>query len=96
MGATASQFAKTLNTMAFPPHESRTLSSYLDFDKNVDYGIKTNVRGEKGTLSNPPVPEVQPLTAPNPFVECGENTASLAKHHAADAGERIITKPLDE
>ncbi|CAI5742841.1 unnamed protein product [Hyaloperonospora brassicae] len=57
--------------MALPPNESWTLSSYLDFDEDVDY-------------------------APNPFVERGDTTAPVAKHHTTDAGENTITNPLDE
>ena len=62
----------------------------------MHYGSDINVHGDGGTLSNPPVPELQPLTAPNPFVERGETTAPVERLHAADAGEIIITNPLDE
>ena len=81
--------------MTSPPHESTNLSSYLGIYEEVDYGSNTNVHGDEGTLSDPPVPEFRPLTAPNSFVERGETTAPVAQHHAADAGERIITNSLD-
>ena len=82
--------------MISPPHESQTLSSYVDFDEDVDYGSKTNAHGDEGTLSSLPVPEVRPLTATNPFVKRGETTAPVAQHHATDTGERIITNLFDE
>ena len=51
------QGQKTRSTMSSPPHESTTLSAYLDLDEKVDYGSDTNVPGDEGTLYNPPVPE---------------------------------------
>ena len=80
--------------MALPLHESTTLYSYLSIDEEEDYRSYTNVHRDEGTLSSSPVPEVRPLTAPNPFVERGEITALVAQHHATDAGERITTNPL--
>ena len=82
--------------MASPPYESPTLSSYLGIDVEEDYGSDTDVRGEERTMSNSPVQEASPHTAPNPFAERGETTALEAQHHATDAGEHIITNPLDE
>ena len=61
--------------MASPPNESRTLSSYLDFDEDVDYGSDTSVPGDDGISSHSAVSEARPVTAPNPFVERGETTA---------------------
>ena len=89
-------FAKTLNTMASPPHESPTLSPYLGLDEELDYGGDIDVLGDERTFSNPSVSEVRPLSAPNPFAERGETTAPMAQHLATDAGEHIITNPLDE
>ena len=82
--------------MASTPHKNRTLSSYLEFDEDVDYGSDTNVHGDEGTLFNPTLPDKRPLTAPNPFVERGETTVPVAQRHETGAGERIITKPIDE
>ena len=82
--------------MALPPNESRTLSSYLDFDEDVDYGSDTSVHGDDGISSHSAVPEARPLTASNPFVERGDITAPVAQHHTTDADENIITNPLDE
>ena len=82
--------------MASPPHESPTLSSYLGLDEELDCGSDTDVHGNKWTLSNLPVSEVRTLSATNPFVERGETTASMVQHHAADAGEHIVTNLLDE
>ena len=62
----------------------------------MDYGSDTGVHGDERTLSNPPVPELRPLSAPNPFAERGKTTAPIAQHHATNAGEHIITNPLDE
>ena len=47
-------------------------------------------------MSNSPVQEASPHTAPNPFAERGETTALEVQHHATDTGEHIITNPLDE
>ena len=82
--------------MASPPHESRTLSSYLDFDEDVDYGSDTSVPGDDGISSHSAVSKARPLTAPNPFAERGETTAPGAQHHTTDSDENIITNPLDE
>ena len=82
--------------MASPPHESPTLSSYLGINVEEDYGSDTDVRGEERTMSNSPVQEASPHTAPNPFAERSETTALETQHHATDAGEHIITNPLDE
>ena len=87
---------KARNTMASPPHESPTLSSYLGINVEEDYGSDTDVRGEERTMSNSPVQEASPHTAPNPLAERGETTALEAQHHTTDAGEHIITNPLDE
>ena len=78
------------------PNESRILSSYLDFDEDVDYGNDTKVPGDEGISSHSPVPEVRPLSAPKSFVERGETTAPVVQHHTTDGGEHIITNPLDE
>ncbi|CAI5712939.1 unnamed protein product [Hyaloperonospora brassicae] len=67
--------------MALPPNESRSLSSYLDFDDDVDYGSDTSVHGDDGISSHSAVTEAHPHTASIPFVERDEN---------------IITNPLDE
>ena len=82
--------------MASPPNESRTLSSYLDFDEDVNYGSDTRVPGDDGISSHSAVSEDRPLTAPNLFVERGETTAPGAQHHTTDADENMITNPLDE
>ena len=82
--------------MASPPHESRTLSSYLDFDEDVDYGSDTNVPGDDGISSHSAVSEARPLTAPNTFANRGGTTAPVAQHHTTGADENIITNPLDE
>ena len=94
--------------MASAPNESQTLSSYLDFDEDVDYGSDTSVPGDDGISSHSAVFEARPLTAPNPFVERGETTAPNpfvergettapgVQHHTTDADENIITNPLDE
>ena len=82
--------------MESPPNESRTLSSYLDFDEDVDYGSDTSVPGYDGISSHSAVSDARPQTAPNPFVERGETTAPGAQHHTTDADENIITNPLDE
>ena len=82
--------------MASPPNESRTLSSYVDFDEDVDYVSDTNVPEDEGISSYSAVSEARPNTALNPFVERGETTALVAQHHTTDAGEHIITNPLDE
>ena len=39
--------------------------------------------------------KVRPLTAPNLLVKRDETAAPVAQHHAADAGERIITNLLN-
>ena len=82
--------------MASPPYESPTLSSFLGIDVEEDYGSDTDVRGEERTMYNSPVQEASPHTAPNPFAERSETTALETQHHATDAGEHIITNPLDE
>ena len=82
--------------MTSQPHESHNLFSYLDLEEDLDYDSDSTVHVDEGTLFKLPVPEVRPLTASNPFVERGETTAPVAKHDATDAGERIITNPLDE
>ena len=82
--------------MASPPNESSTLSSYLGIDVEEDYGSDTDVLSEERTMSGSPVQEASPYTAPNPFAERGETTAVEAQHYATDAGEHIITNPLDE
>ena len=82
--------------MASPSNESRTLSSYLDFDEDVDYGSDNSVPGDDGISSHSAVSEARPLTAPNPFVERGETKAPGTQHHTTDADENIITNPLDE
>ncbi|CAI5733685.1 unnamed protein product [Peronospora destructor] len=82
--------------MASPPHESSTLSSYLGIDVEVDYGSDTDVHGEERTMSDSPVQEASPHTAPNPFAERGEATAPSAQHQTLIVGDAIITNPLDE
>ena len=82
--------------MESPPNESRTVSSYLDFDEDVDNVSDTSVPGDDGISSHSAVSEARPLTAPNPFVERGETTAPGARYHTTDADENIITNPLDE
>ena len=82
--------------MASPPNESRTLSSYVDFDEDVDYGSDINVPGDDAISSHSAVSMARPLTSPNPFVERGETTEQVAQHHTTYAGEHIITNPLDE
>ena len=62
----------------------------------VENGGYTDVHGDEETLSNPAVPEVLPVTAPNPFIERGETKAPAAQHHAIDAGQKFIINPLDE
>ena len=89
-------FAKTINTMPSPPREFPTLSSYLGLDEEVIFGSDTNVCSEEIKMSNPTVPEVRPLSAPNPFVKRREATATMAQHHETDAGEHLIIKQLDE
>ena len=88
--ALASRFAKAIFTIASPFHEYWTLSSYLDFDEEVDYGSATSVHEDEGTLINSPLTEERPFTAPIPFVERAETIAPVAQHHATDAGEHII------
>ena len=56
---------KTRNTMASPPPEAPTLSSYLGIDVEEDYGSDTDVLGEERTMSDSPVQETTPHTAPN-------------------------------
>ena len=87
---------KAQNTMASPPNESVTLSSYLGIDVEEGYGSDTDVRGEERTMSNSPVQEALPHTAPNTVAERVETTALEAQHHATDAGGRTITNSLDE
>ena len=82
--------------MASPPHESRTLSSYIGFDEKVEYILNTNVRGEERTTSNPPVLEAKPHTTPRHFAERGEDNAPSAQHQTPDVGNASITDPLDE
>ena len=82
--------------MASPPNESRTLSSYLDFDEDVNCGSDTSVPGDDGISSHSAVSEAQPITVPNSFVERGKTTAPGAQHHTTYADENIITNPLDE
>ena len=48
--------------MASPLRKSPTISSYLGLDEEVDYGSDTDVHVDEGTLSNPPVPDVRPLS----------------------------------
>ena len=81
--------------MASLPHESRTLSSYLDFDEDVDYSSDTSVPGDDGISSHSAVSEARPLTAPNPFAIRGVTTAPGAQHHTTGADENIITNPLE-
>ena len=44
--------------MASLPHETQILSSYLNFDEDVDYGSDNNIHGDKRILFDPPVPKV--------------------------------------
>ena len=82
--------------MASPLNEPRTVSSYLDFDEDVDYGIDTSVPIDDGIPSHFAVSEARPLQEPNPFDERGETTAPGEQHHTTHADENIITNPLDE
>ena len=78
--ATTSRFAKITNTMALPPNESWTLSSYLDSDEEVDYVSDKNVHEDEVKSSHSLVPYEGPLSAPNPFIKRGDITAP-GEHH---------------
>ena len=82
--------------MASSTDESSTLSSYLGIDVEVDYGSDTNVHGEERTMSDSPVQEATPRTAPIPLAESGNASAPLAQHQTPHVGDEIIIKPLDE
>ena len=81
--------------MATPNKESETLHSFLGMEE-VDYGSDTSVQGDKRTMSESPVPEDKPLSAPNPFFECSDANAPSAQHVASVADATNITNPLDE
>ena len=82
--------------MASTPHEFPTLSSYLGLDEELDYGSDVDVHGDERTLSNPPVSEARPFSAPNSLVERIETIALMTRRHAINAGEHIITNPLEK
>ena len=82
--------------MAQPPHGFQTLSSYLDHDEEVKYGSDNSVEVEEGTMSDPHLPEVIPLSAPNPFIKRRKTNAPVTQHDASDTKEIIITNPIDE
>ena len=56
----SSRLYKALYTMTSSPHESQTLSSYLNLDEEVDYGSDTSVDEEEGIMTNTPMPEARP------------------------------------
>ena len=82
--------------MDLPPNESWNISSYIDFDEDVDYGSDINLHGDEETFYNPYVPNVRPLSALNPLVDRGKTNAPTAQNHATFAGEKIIYNPFEE
>ena len=51
--------------MGSPPYESPTPFSYLDIDVEGDYVSEIDVLGKERTMSDSPVQETTPHTAPN-------------------------------
>ena len=81
--------------MTSPHDDSQTLSPYLDFDEEVDYGCDTSVHDEELIVSSSPMPEARPRSAPNLFAEGGKTNAPSAQRHSLDVGYTTITNPLD-
>ena len=62
----------------------------------MGYGSDYSVHGEEGIVSNPPMTDARPHSAPNQFAKRGEANAPLAKHRYTYSRETIITNSLDE
>ena len=65
-------------------------------EDEVDFGSDTSVQGDEGTMSQSPVLEDKPLSAPNPFPTPSDVNAPLAQRGVSASDEAIITNPLDE
>ena len=65
-------------------------------EEAVDYGSDTSVPGDARTMSDTPMPEVQPPTTLSPFSERDDANAPLAPHSILGSDDAVITNPLDE
>ena len=79
--------------MASPPNKISALSSLLGMEDKVDYGSVTSVQVEERAMSQSPVLEDKPLSAPN---LSSDVDTPLAQRVASASDEAIITNPLDE
>ena len=82
--------------MSSSPNGSQAFRTYLEMWEVVDYGSDTSVPGDARTMSNTPMPEVQPPTTLSPFSERDDANAPLAPHSIPGLDDAIITNPLDE
>ena len=64
-------------------------------EEAVDYGSDNSVPGDTRTMSDTPMPEVQPPTTLNPFSERDDANTPLAPHSTPGSDDAIITNPFD-
>ena len=81
--------------MASPPHKSPTLYSYLGINVEEYYSSDTDVLSGR-TMSDSPLQEATPRTAPNLLAESGNASAPLAQHQTTHLGDAITTNLIDE
>ena len=62
----------------------------------MDYGSDNSVPGDTRTMSDTPMPEVQPPTTLSPFSESDDANALLAPHSIPGSADAFITNPLGE
>uniref|UniRef100_M4C6P9 Uncharacterized protein n=1 Tax=Hyaloperonospora arabidopsidis (strain Emoy2) TaxID=559515 RepID=M4C6P9_HYAAE len=83
--------------MSSSSNESKALCEYLGMEEAVNYGSDTSVPGDARTMSNTPMPEVQPpTTLLSLFSNRDDANAPLAPHSTPGSDNAIITNPLNE
>ena len=80
---------QSFRTISSSSNESKALCAYLGMEEAVDYGSDTSVPGDARTVSDTPMPEVQPPTL-SPLSERDDANAPLAPHSTPGSDDAII------